>query len=164
MSTNLGSTGTEQMDIDYWVYNRLLTDVHLSNLGLNRKVYDGIAPMDASFPFIIFQWQGGHDVGVLGTGTGRLMSSMMYVIKVITESLQTVAVKPFTDRVNELFTCPIATQTLTLDDGSTWRTDFSSRRVEPFVMMEQDGGRIWRHQGGVYEIISQSWRTSPPTV
>lgn len=158
MTVNPGSSGTETLDAELWIYERLITDTVLDGLGLGRRVYEGLAPADAPFPFIVYQWQGGLDISVLSTmGSGRLMSPQTYLIKLIAETPQVSVIKPFLDRIDGLMDVGVAEQRITLTDGSIWQSVFSSRRTEPFSQDETDGGRVWYHRGGIYEVMVQSF-------
>lgn len=131
---------------DEWIRSVLVADTTVA--GAVSGVFGDLAPEGATFPYVLFQFQGGADVR--GSGPTRIMVSGLWVVRAVAQQstylgvLQTVA-----DRVDVLMQ---ATSGAAGSDGQV----FSSVREQPFRMTEVlDGGEQVRHLGGIYRLLVQ---------
>lgn len=136
MSSSTGAAET-------WIYGKLANDATLTSLGV-RGIYAYQAPETATVPYIVFQQQAASDVPALGTI--RIMTSLLYVVRVISTA-------PFSsllaidNRIDALLHASSGTNS----NG----TVIACVRQSPFVMSEPVEGRTFRHLGGIYRLWAQ---------
>jgi hypothetical protein len=123
--------------IDAALYARLTGES-----ALRGRVWNGVAPGDASEPFITFNLVSGVDVWVHG---GRAADQLVYQIKAV-GSPSRVAV----DTLYQLADARANDAPLTLEDGAV----VMIRRESSFGFREVDAnGRVYWHSGGNYRVI-----------
>jgi hypothetical protein len=134
----------ESFLIDKWIYERLSTDATITT-ALGTRIYEGVAPQNAPYPFIIYQEQSpARDVR--GVGTQRIMVEAFYLIKVITTGSYS-SVKTIVDRFDYLFH-GIQTET------SYVRIN-ACVRERTFRLPEVRESVVYRHRGSIYRIQAQ---------
>ena len=159
-----GSKGSEDIEASLWITNRLTSDTHLNTtLGLNGRVYEGRAPTDTMFPYVVHNMQSAQDVYSLGAVDDRLAVDMVWTIQVVTGAADMALAKPVIDEVQRVMQAPVDTITRTLSDGSVWSTVFTCRRDRPVSYSESHSGQIVWHRGATYRLTVQSFMVTPPT-
>lgn len=63
-----------------WLYGVLSNDATLNSY-VSGRVYRRLAPQGATMPYVVFQFQGGHDVQAVGPY--RVMSQLVCVVKAV---------------------------------------------------------------------------------
>lgn len=136
----------ETLIADEWLYTVLSGDVTLAGL-VGTHIYNQLAPEEAALPLVLFAFQSGRDVPVMGPS--RLFLSGTYLVRGVAEShsfggnLETIA-----GRIDAL---------LQAKSGTPVRGKvLMCVREAPFAMTEQRSGRIYRYLGGMYRIWAQS--------
>jgi hypothetical protein len=135
----------ESFLIDKWIFERLSTDTVI-NTALGTRIYEGLAPQGAAYPFIIYQEQSpARDIR--GIGTQRIMVEAFYLIKVITTGNYS-SIKTLVDRFDFLF------------HGIQIETSYArinaSVRERTFRLAEPRENVIYRHRGSIYRIQAQA--------
>lgn len=131
---------------DEWLHG-VLSDATLT-AAATGGVFADVAPEGTAFPYVVHNFQGGHDVR--GAGPTRIMVSGLWLVQGVdaTQSymgtLRTIA-----DRIDALLQ---AASGAAGSDGVV----FSCVREQPFRMPEVlEGGKQIRHLGGLYRILVQ---------
>lgn len=127
-----------------WLYKTLSTDGPLGSL-VGGRVYRRLAPADAPMPFVIFQYQAGHDVWA--PGPHRIMSHLVCVVKVVGLATEYQGLKKIADRIDELLQAAQGE----VADGRV----LSCVREEAVDYEEVDGGVRYQHLGGQYRLYVQ---------
>lgn len=134
---------------DTFLYQTLTSDATISGI-IGTRCYADFAPQGSALPAIIFQLQATTDLN--GVGSQRVMVNNLYVVKAVMETasyggnLATLA-----QRIDTL----LHRQQLRIgaNSGYVW-----CRRERVFRLAEVgDGGKQYRHLGGVYRIYSQAY-------
>lgn len=138
--------GVESLIVDEWLYTIFSGDATLAGL-IGTRIYNQLAPEEASFPLLLFSFQSGQDVTVMGPT--RLFVAGTYLVRGVAEShsfggsLETIA-----GRIDSL---------LQAKSGTPVRGHvLMCVREAPFAMTEQRAGRIYRHLGGTYRLWAQT--------
>jgi hypothetical protein len=131
---------TELSAADKWLYTVLSGDAQLVGL-INGRVFDTLAPESAAFPYVVFQYQGGHDVR--GNGPTRVMTNSLYLVKAVGRGGSYASLWPIANRLDELLHAQHGANA----DGQAWAV-----REQPFKLLEVDNGVQYRHLGGLYRI------------
>ena len=126
-----------------WIYDTLAADVTLAGL-VGTRIYDGVAPQGAAFPFLVFSHLGGSDT--LGVGTFRALNSGLFQVKAVTESQSYVSATAIADRADEVLQGAAGSK-----NGATIA---SCQREQPLMQLEQNAGIEYRHVGGLYRPIT----------
>lgn len=133
-------SGAETTVIDEW-----LLDV-LAGVTDSTGVYEDLAPVDAQYPFIVFQHQASSDVVGVGPNA-RIMVDADYIVRVVA------AVSSFADIAD------IAAEMDGLLDGQTGAASggvvLGVARREQYREVEQYESQQIRHLGGRYRIVAQ---------
>lgn len=136
----------ETTRVDEWVQGRLTGDATLVGL-LAGGIHADVAPQGSVFPVVVHQFQGGADVRT-ATSDGRIMLSALWLIKAIGKSETYLGLRAAADRIDALFEKASGAAGT---DGFV----FSSTRVTPFRLAEDDEGVAYRHLGGIYRVFAQ---------
>ena len=167
MTMPVGSAGSEDLDTDMWIDNRLKTATYLNGvspgLGLNGRIYGGLAPSDEEFPYVVWAMQSGTDYAVFGATGARLAVDFLYQVSMLTASNDPAHVKMMTDELTRIMSVPHDTVIRTAEDGSVWNSVFSSTRHMPLSFSENHTGRTVWHKGAIYRITTQSFMVSDVT-
>lgn len=138
--------------VETWLFGVLAADAPLTALiggAGNQRIYGEVAPQDSTWPCVVYQFQGGHDVGG-GTGAShRIMVDGLWLVKAIMPSKSFAGLVPIVDRVDTV---------LRASSGGAAGADgvvFASVREQPFRLVELDEGVTYRHLGGLYRIWTQ---------
>ena len=78
-------TGAERVVVDAWIPAAILTaaaQLEAISVGLSTRVYEGVAPLSAKYPYIVFQSQS-DPTDVRGVGVVTVMVQATYLVKVI---------------------------------------------------------------------------------
>lgn len=134
----------ELFEADQWLYTTLAGDATIA-AAVGTRIYSWQAPPLTSGPYIVYQEQSpGNDIRASGrVGTGRIMTTPLYLVRVIgpfnsLSTLQSIAL-----RIDQLLE-GITTATV---NGN----HISIQRESPFSLVEQDGvQQTYRHLGGMY--------------
>jgi len=130
-----------QMASDAWLYSRLSGDGVLASL-VGSRIFGQIAPRDAEYPLVVFQFQGGHDVG--GVNATRIMTQEVYLVKAAAKSSSFDTLKPIAARCDELLHGARGATT----DGVI----LACVREQPIKLVEIEDGVQYRILGGIYRI------------
>lgn len=135
----------EIVRIESWLSSRLLGDNGVGGLfGLvNGRIYPYVRPQNTTLPAVVYSYQAGSDVD--GLGVNRVMTRLLYLVKVISQGAPSAAAKSAADRVEER----IVVASL-VKDGYV----FSGRRDQPFSLVENDTetSTVYWHVGGLFRI------------
>ncbi len=130
---------------DAWLYSQLSSDAFLSSL-VSDRIYGQVAPRDAEYPLIVFQFQGGHDVS--GVNATRIMTQEVYVVKAAAKSTSFEILKPIAARLDELL------------HGARGATPdgviLACVREQPIKLVEIEDGVQYRLLGGIYRIYCEA--------
>lgn len=126
-----------------WLYQALVGDAQLAAV-VSSRVYAYLAPEKATFPFVLFSFQGGADKQ--GVGTARVLARPIYQIKVVGRDEVSDAIQTAADRIDEV----IGKAVRQVVDSYV----FTARRISPVAYVEPDknSGRVFHHRGGLYRI------------
>ena len=142
--------GAEQVLCDLYVEQRLATvaaDLDLIATDLSQRIYEDVAPADASYPFIVWQCQS-PPRDVRGVGTFRVMVDTLYVVKAVTQASSYAPLAPIAKVIDSAMT---NAEGSVVSDGLV----FTSVRDDQFSMREISEGTQFRHLGGEYRIQAQ---------
>lgn len=137
-----------------FIYARIANDGEIIAAGLAARVFQDQAPDKVSYPFILFNFQSGADVG--GLGIVRVLLSAVYQIKVITRGAPTDADRVTAYRLDRLFqTVAASAQELTRRELAGDQTEtlvISARRESPVQYVENDhqSKQVFYHRGGLF--------------
>ena len=112
--------------------------------GYTYAIYDSVAPEKAPFPFVIIQAiLPGLDHVKLHMAT-TVMSNLRFTIKAVLEDQKTARANEVADRI-----------ALLLKNKSTNADGYGMNvfQIESFSFPEDDGGKMFQHAGGIYEVI-----------
>jgi hypothetical protein len=130
------------MSVQSWLYGILTGNATLTALHGNR-VYEGSAPQGVVFPVVIFNYMAGRDV-TLVEGT-RSHTSSLWLVKVVDKAETFTSTATITSQIDALLHAKKETM-----DG----INYSCLREEPFFLIEETDGVEYRHQGGMYRVLS----------
>jgi len=119
----------------------LLTDSTLQGYapGGVRRAY---APPETTPPYVIVGYQAGHDVTTMNAF--RMMSAMLYQVKVVGPSSGTSVLAQAAERIDQL----IDQQKGTVAGGYT----LACWRQSPLEVDELVSGELWTNLGGLYQV------------
>lgn len=132
---------TELTTIKTWLYAKLADDA----AGVGDRVYDSLAPRSATYPLVIFQFQGGHDT--FGVGTARILSQGTWLVKGVEKAKGFGTLKTIAGTIDSLLHASSGT--------AGGGTVLACVREQPFMMVENQDGEEYRHLGGIYRILAQ---------
>lgn len=127
-----------------WLYQTLSADPILSGY-VDSRIYRNLAPQKAEMPYVILQYQGGHDVR--GVGPGRVMAQIIYVVKVVGPAAQYTALKAIADRVDGI----LHGASGQVADGEI----LGCVRETSLDYEEMQAGVRYQHLGGQYRLYVQ---------
>ena len=128
---------------EVWIYDRLAGDATLAGMGITpSRIFDTIGRGAGNY--VVFQYQAGVDIN--GSGTIRIMGSLLFVIKVSGENVSKAALEPIADRVDEL----IHGYAANTADG--YRVE-ARREQEIALPPVIDGDVVTREIGGLYRLF-----------
>jgi hypothetical protein len=131
------------------VYGKLSGDTTLNNLlgappaGYSKSIYDGIAPKDAQFPYVIINLQ--SDVDEEAMNDPAAYTEHTWLIKGVDQSTSGDAADAIADRIRVL----LNDTTLSISGASLMYL----RRQSGVRYPEQTEGVIYRHSGGLYRLV-----------
>lgn len=130
---------------DAWLYSKLSGDATLTGL-VGGRIYGHIAPQEASYPLVLFALQTADDVQTLGPH--RIMSNMLYVVRVVGEASSFGApLSSVADRIDAVLQAASGT-------AGAGRV-LACVRENPSAMVESNKGKQYRYLGGVYRLYAQ---------
>lgn len=135
-------------DVETYIYSKLSADTTLASL-IAGRIFDGIADQGTEFPYVVYNFQSGHDVNeVYGR---RVMTAATYLIKAIDNRPNTTRLIPIVKQIDAL---------INGQSGSVGATGtiLAAVRQSPVAMPEEDGGVQYRHRGGLYRF----WACAQP--
>jgi len=127
-----------------WIYDTLSADSTLTGL-VSTRIYDGLAPQGAAFPFVVFNHQGGSDLR--GVGSERVFNNSLYQVKAVTKGGSFSSGATIADRIDALLQAASGTTS----DGVI----LGCVREQAIMLIEQQSGVEYRHVGGIYRIYAQ---------
>jgi hypothetical protein len=133
-------SGAETLIIDEW-----LTESLAGITGVTG-VYEGLAPVDAPYPFIVFQYQSSYDATGMGP-SARIMIDADYIVRVITESASFADMETIAEAIDTA----IEGQSGSVTGGVV----LGVARKEQYRDVEQYQNQTIRHLGGRYRIVAQ---------
>jgi len=139
----------ETFRAEQWLYSLLTGDTGPGgvNTFVGGRIYAYVAPSGASFPFVVYSYQGGHDVQ--GIGPARIMASGVYQVKVVGKAATVAfgAIKAIADRIDTL----LQGASGTVVDGRV----LSCVREQGISYVEISGSDVYSHLGGLYRLLVQ---------
>lgn len=134
--------------IDTFLYTTLTNDPTITGI-IGTRCYADFAPQGTIFPNIIFQLQAATDLNAVSSQ--RVYINSVYVVKAVVETASyggTIAT--LAQRIDALLH---RQQKAISNVGYIW-----CRREQPFRLAEvTDGGKQYRHMGGIYRIWAQAY-------
>ncbi len=132
---------------DQWLYATLHGDATIV-AAVGDRIYADVAPLDAAYPFIVYNLRSAQDVA--GVGAQRILSQLDYQVKAIAQGASYQPIKAIAQRIDELLHRKSGTTT----DG----TVITAVRLEPVRYPETDAqsGVQYKHLGGIYRLQAQS--------
>jgi len=127
-----------------WLYSVLSNDATLNSY-VSGRIYRRLAPEGATMPYVIFQYQAGHDVQAVGPY--RVMSQLVCVVKAVGLATTYATLKTIADRADALLQAASGTTA----DGRV----LSCVRETPIDYEEVDAGVRYQHLGGQYRLYVQ---------
>ncbi len=135
----------ETTRIDAWLYSRLTADAQLVAV-VGSRVYCESAPAAATYPFVLFScYRSGRDLMVVNGE--RVLTAPDYLVMVVGEGRDYVALQPAADRIDTLLH-NVTAETAALRVMSCVRTDTWRERIE-------EAGKAWSRLGGLYHLQVQ---------
>lgn len=128
---------TEVLAAETWLYATLHGDATLHGL-VAGQVYARQAPATATMPFVVFHPSGERDV--MGVSTTRIVSSLLYTVRGVTDGESLLALDTLAARID------------TLLHGQRGATVLACAREQAFSMTEFASGITYQHLGGVYRL------------
>lgn len=143
----------ESFRAETWLYSTLTADtsaggVNHATTGANGRIYSYLAPASATtYPQVIYNMMSGTDV--MGVGAARVMSSLMYQVKVIGKGTAPNFgfIKAIADRIDTLLHAAAGTTA----DGRV----LSCVREQSISYVEVSGSDVFSHTGGLFRIMVQ---------
>ena len=132
-----------------WLYGILINDITLSG-SIGSAIYTGTAPAGASPPYVLINHLTGRDV--MGVGTTRVMTHLIYQVKVVGETQSFVALEAIADRIDVLLHG--ASGESAGMPGTLGAELLSCVRTGTVSYAEEAEGRPYRHLGGIYELTA----------
>lgn len=124
-----------------WLYTILSANSTITST-VSTRIYDGVAPQGTSFPYIVFNWQGGVDKSAVGSL--RVFTNGLFQVKVITNEETYTTISPVADKIDQL---------LHRAKGVVSSNNIESSREFPLAIIEKKDGLQYRHMGGIYRIF-----------
>ena len=135
----------ETVVAERFIATKLLADGQLTAI-VGQRVYAYLAPAGATFPYVVFQLQAPSQ-DVRGVGPVRVMSDLLYAVKVIGKDQAFSALEAAANRI---------TSVLHAASGAvTGGTVVACVREYPLSYLEIDSGVIYRHLGGIFRVYAQ---------
>jgi hypothetical protein len=125
-----------------WLYETLTGDSQLQQL-VGDRVYRFVAPPRAEMPYIVFQFQAGRDVEVVGAT--RILSQIVCVVRVVGLATAYATLKTIADRVDAVL------QAASGEAGDGYV--YACTREAPLDFPEADGMQLYQHVGGQYRLL-----------
>ena len=143
--------GAEQALVTTWIRGRLASvsaDLEAINTGMPDRVFEDFAPYNyAVYPFIIIQCQS-PPRAIRGVGVSTVMVDTLYVVKAVAQVDSYGPLAPVASVIKRALTTPTGGL---VADGNV----FTSIHEEQFALVEIDGGKQYRHFGGLFKIQAQ---------
>jgi hypothetical protein len=129
-------------DIKAALYAKLTGDATLSGLlSAGDAVYDGIAPIESNFPYVIVQKMDGRPQY---TFSQRAFDTHVFLVKGVTKGATARRAGEIAARIDALLT----DGALTISGGSL----LYCRREQDVDYPDHDGGDVFRHCGATYKL------------
>lgn len=133
--------------VNTWMYALLNDDVTIT-AQTGGRIYVDQAPQDAATPLVLFAFLGGSDR--LLSYRGRL-SSVLYLVRAVTEGESYTPITPIADRIDELLTTRVPDRGTIVDDTRIT----SCYREQPHQRKDAAFGVPTMYLGGFYRITFQ---------
>jgi hypothetical protein len=143
------TTATETGVIARWLTGLLKGDTGAGGVATlaTGGIYNTRAARAATYPLVIFRFQGGSDLNAIGAGRRVYVNAVYAVYGVIREASDT-DLEPIAARIDELL------------NGAQWAATgglvLSCVRESPLVLSTLEDGVEARILGGLYRIYSQT--------
>lgn len=124
-----------------WLYDTLSADATIS-AAVNSRIYRNVAPVGATFPYIVMQYVSGTDVYAMG-GI-RVISSVVVIVKAVGSASQYAALVSLADAIDAAISGAINGQAV-----------LSCLRLTALDYEEERDGVRYHHIGGQYSLVVQ---------
>jgi len=135
---------SEIATVETWLYSVLSDDITLTGL-VGSRIYGYVAPRTATYPLVIYQYQGGRDVA--GVGATRILTNGVWLVKGVDHETSLTTLKAIEGRIDAL----LHKASGSVADGQV----LACVREEPFSLVEVIDGEQYRHLGGMYRVLVQ---------
>lgn len=137
--------GAEQVMIEEWVESTLKNHLAFDTIsaGLSQRVFDGLAPRGAKYPFIVWQAQS-PPRDIRGVGPHTIMVDAVYIVKAVAQAKSYMPLKDVAHQINEALV-----QTGVNVEGG-YMLSIARERQHSQATIEE--GTEFRHLGGVYQV------------
>lgn len=139
--------GNEILATQEWIYSTLNGDTEI-NAAVQGRIYDGLAPVEASPPWLILQDLSHVDVDTVGNVGSRVITNSVWLVVAVTTGPSIMPIVPLAARIDALLH---NARNVAVPDG----TVYGCRRTGPFRRVEESGGIQYRRLGGIYRIYVQ---------
>jgi len=122
----------------------------LGTLPGGAAIYDGVAPLNSPYPYVIVQVQSpGADM--MGVGTARIWATPLFLVKAIDKTRSWSTLTALADAIETRLHGATGSTGLTATDGRI----LSCVRESPFSLIEESNGDMFRSLGGLFRLIIQ---------
>jgi len=136
----------ELLRVDQWLVARLKGDATL-NTAVGGRVFRFVAPAGTAFPYVLYNYSGGHDV--IGVGPARVMVDTVYTVKAVSQACSPAALQPIVDRIDAILHG--STGGVAGADGLV----LAAVRETPLAYVEVADGMQYQHVGASFRIWAQ---------
>lgn len=115
------------------------------NTAVGGRIYGYVAPQGTPLPFVLFQQQAARDVA--GVGPSRIMSNLLYIVKVIGQTNSFTSLEAAANRIDAVLQAASGTNVR----GAV----YACVREAPFALVESTDTGQYRHLGGQYRLFAK---------
>lgn len=138
----------ESLVLMSWIRATLTSDPTLAGL-VGQRVYEGVAPQGAAYPYVVFAILPNLESDIRGLSASRLGTNHEFICRAVGKDTSFVALQPIAERIDALL------------HGGSGATAPSGRvvactRTGPAQMVETDDGITYRYLGGRYRGLTQA--------
>lgn len=127
-----------------FIHDTLAIDTTLTGL-VGDRIYDGVAPEGTTFPYVVYNFQGGSDA--VAVGAARVLNNSLFQVKAVAMAQSYIGPAEIADRIDVL----LQAATGTAVDGLILGTN----REQPIMYTEVVDKTQYRHVGGLYRMFTQ---------
>lgn len=127
----------ELISVAEWLKSKLGSNA----AGVADRIYHDVAPIAATYPYIVFQYQDGGDIR--GVGMIRVMGNGRWLVRVVGKNPTSTAMETIFDTMHGLI------------NGKSGTGVLGCVKEEPFELTEVVDTVQYRHLGAFYRIYAE---------